>query len=169
MAAPVTDPFGRKITYLRVSVTDRCDLRCVRCMAEDMTFLPRSEILSIEELDRICSASIRLGVRTLRLTGGEPLVRRNITSFLRSFGRHLQSGVLDDLTSRPTVVSSRATPARSGTRACVRSTVASIRSTPHIRGDHALGQARPRPGRHRSGAAIRPPRRAQRGGAQGCQ
>ncbi len=92
------DPFGRKISYLRVSVTDRCDFRCVYCMAEDMTFLPKAEVLSLEELDRLCSAFVRLGVRKLRLTGGEPLVRRNIMSLFRGLGRHLQTGALDELT-----------------------------------------------------------------------
>ncbi len=92
------DPFGRPISYLRVSVTDRCDFRCVYCMSEDMTFLPKSEILSLEELDRVCSAFVRLGVRKLRLTGGEPLVRRNIMSLVRSLGRHRDTGALDELT-----------------------------------------------------------------------
>src|SRR4051812_8001404 len=92
------DPFGRSISYLRVSVTDRCDFRCVYCMAEDMEFLPKTEILTLEELDRLCSAFIRLGVRKLRLTGGEPLVRRNIMSLFRALGRHLRSGSLDELT-----------------------------------------------------------------------
>jgi cyclic pyranopterin phosphate synthase len=92
------DPFGRAITYLRVSVTDRCDFRCVYCMAEDMTFLPKSEILSLEELDRLCSAFVRMGVRKLRMTGGEPLVRRNIMWLFRRLGRHLDSGDLDELT-----------------------------------------------------------------------
>ncbi|MDX1711682.1 MAG: GTP 3',8-cyclase MoaA [Rhodovibrionaceae bacterium] len=92
------DPFGRPITYLRVSVTDRCDFRCVYCMAEDMTFLPKSEILSLEELDRLCSAFVRLGVRKLRMTGGEPLVRRNIMWLFRRLGRHLDAGALDELT-----------------------------------------------------------------------
>jgi cyclic pyranopterin phosphate synthase len=92
------DPFGRHISYLRVSVTDRCDFRCVYCMAEDMTFLPKSEVLTLEELDRLCSAFIRLGVRKLRLTGGEPLVRRNILSLFRALGRHLDTGALDELT-----------------------------------------------------------------------
>jgi GTP 3',8-cyclase len=92
------DPFGRHISYLRVSVTDRCDFRCVYCMAEDMTFLPKAEVLSLEELDRLCTAFVRKGVRKLRLTGGEPLVRRNILSLVRSLGRHLQSGILDELT-----------------------------------------------------------------------
>lgn len=92
------DPFGRAITYLRVSVTDRCDFRCVYCMAEDMTFLPKAEILSLEELDRVCSAFVRQGVRKLRLTGGEPLVRRDIMKLFRSLSRHLDSGALDELT-----------------------------------------------------------------------
>jgi cyclic pyranopterin phosphate synthase len=95
---PVIDPFGRAITYLRVSVTDRCDFRCVYCMAEDMTFLPKAEILSLEELDRLCSAFIRLGVRKLRLTGGEPLVRKNVMSLVRALSRHLGTGALDELT-----------------------------------------------------------------------
>ena len=92
------DPYGRTITYLRVSVTDRCDFRCVYCMAEDMTFLPKSEILSLEELDRVCSAFVGLGVRKLRLTGGEPLVRRDIMTLFKSLGRHLTTGALDELT-----------------------------------------------------------------------
>ncbi|NIR29118.1 MAG: radical SAM protein, partial [Gammaproteobacteria bacterium] len=92
------DPFGRSITYLRVSVTDRCDFRCVYCMAEDMTFLPKSEILTLEELDRVCSAFVRKGVSKLRLTGGEPLVRRNVMSLFRSLSRHLESGALKELT-----------------------------------------------------------------------
>ena len=92
------DPFGRHISYLRVSVTDRCDFRCVYCMAEDMTFLPKVDILSLEELDRLCGAFIRKGVKKLRLTGGEPLVRRNIMSLFRSLGRHLETGALSELT-----------------------------------------------------------------------
>jgi len=92
------DPFGRHISYLRVSVTDRCDFRCVYCMSEDMSFLPKAEVLTLEELDRVCSAFVRLGVRKLRLTGGEPLVRRNIMSLFHGLGRHLTSGALDELT-----------------------------------------------------------------------
>ncbi|MEA2754632.1 MAG: 3,8-cyclase [Aliidongia sp.] len=92
------DPFGRTISYLRVSVTDRCDFRCVYCMSEDMSFLPKAEILSLEELDRLCAAFVRLGVRKLRLTGGEPLVRRNILWLIERLGRHLASGALDELT-----------------------------------------------------------------------
>jgi cyclic pyranopterin phosphate synthase len=92
------DPFGRKISYLRVSVTDRCDFRCTYCLAEDMTFLPKAELLTLEELDRLCSAFVAKGVRKLRITGGEPLVRRNVLSLFRSLGRHLQSGALDEIT-----------------------------------------------------------------------
>ncbi len=92
------DPFGRSISYLRVSVTDRCDLRCFYCMSEDMTFLPKSDLLTLEELDRLCSAFIAKGVRKLRLTGGEPLVRRNVMSLVQSLSRHLDTGALDELT-----------------------------------------------------------------------
>lgn len=94
----MTDPFGRSISYLRVSVTDRCDLRCFYCMSEDMTFLPKSDLLTLEELDRLCSAFIAKGVRKLRLTGGEPLVRRNVMSLVHSLSRHLESGALNELT-----------------------------------------------------------------------
>ncbi len=96
--APLVDPFGRAITYVRVSVTDRCDFRCVYCMAEDMTFLPKRDVLSLEELDRLCSAFVARGVRKLRLTGGEPLVRKNVMTLVRSLSRHLRSDALDELT-----------------------------------------------------------------------
>ncbi|MGK9050806.1 GTP 3',8-cyclase MoaA [Neorhizobium petrolearium] len=92
------DPFGRAVTYLRVSVTDRCDFRCTYCMAENMTFLPKKDLLTLEELNRLCSAFIAKGVRKLRLTGGEPLVRKNIMFLVRELGRHVQSGALDELT-----------------------------------------------------------------------
>ena len=92
------DPFGRTVNYLRVSVTDRCDFRCVYCMAEEMTFLPKAELLTLEELDRVCSAFVRHGVRKLRLTGGEPLVRKNVMSLIEGLSRHLDSGALDELT-----------------------------------------------------------------------
>lgn len=92
------DPFGRHISYLRVSVTDRCDFRCVYCMAEEMTFLPKSEVLTLEELDRLCSAFVRHGVKKLRITGGEPLVRKNVMSLFESLSRHLKSGALEELT-----------------------------------------------------------------------
>ena len=98
MTAPLIDPFLRPIRYLRVSVTDRCDFRCVYCMAEHMSFLAKRELLTLEELDRLCSAFVGLGVRKLRVTGGEPLVRRDILTFFRAMGRHLDSGALDELT-----------------------------------------------------------------------
>ncbi len=98
MTRDLIDPFGRHVSYLRVSVTDRCDFRCVYCMAEDMTFLPKAEVLSLEEMERVCSAFIERGVRKLRMTGGEPLVRRNIMWLFRSLSRHLESGALDELT-----------------------------------------------------------------------
>jgi cyclic pyranopterin phosphate synthase len=96
--SPLVDKFGRAITYLRVSVTDRCDFRCVYCMAENMTFLPKRDLLSLEELDRLCSAFVARGVTKLRLTGGEPLVRRDIMLLFRSLSRHLASGALEELT-----------------------------------------------------------------------
>lgn len=92
------DPFDRAITYLRVSVTDRCDFRCTYCMLEDTVFLQRKDVLSLEELDRACAAFIRKGVRKIRITGGEPLVRRNILSLFRSLGKYLKTGGLDELT-----------------------------------------------------------------------
>ncbi|VVT19762.1 GTP 3',8-cyclase [Rhizobium sp. EC-SD404] len=95
---PMIDPFGRSITYLRVSVTDRCDFRCTYCMAENMTFLPKKDLLSLEELDRLCTVFIEKGVRRLRLTGGEPLVRKNIMHLIRDLSRHLKSGALEELT-----------------------------------------------------------------------
>src|SRR6201984_2694996 len=98
LSQPMIDPLGRTISYLRVSVTDRCDLRCFYCMSEDMTFLPKADLLTLEELDRLCSAFIAKGVRKLRLTGGEPLVRRNVMSLVRSLSRHLKSGALNELT-----------------------------------------------------------------------
>jgi cyclic pyranopterin phosphate synthase len=96
--APLIDPFARAIEYLRVSVTDRCDFRCVYCMSENMTFLPKAELLSLEELDRLSSAFIRLGVKKLRITGGEPLVRKNILAYFGAMARHLESGALEELT-----------------------------------------------------------------------
>lgn len=92
------DPFDREINYLRVSVTDRCDFRCVYCMAENMSFLPKSNLLTLEELDRLCSIFVKRGIRKLRITGGEPLVRRNIMWLFKQLSRHLQTGILDELT-----------------------------------------------------------------------
>lgn len=92
------DPFARSIDYLRVSVTDRCDFRCVYCMSENMSFLPKKELLTLEELDRLCSTFVKLGVKKLRITGGEPLVRRGIMTFFESMSRHLETGDLRELT-----------------------------------------------------------------------
>jgi GTP 3',8-cyclase len=97
-APALVDPFGRHVTYLRVSVTDRCDFRCSYCMSEHMTFLPKKDLLTLEELDRLCSAFVAKGVRKLRITGGEPLVRKNILWLFRALSRHLGTGALDELT-----------------------------------------------------------------------
>lgn len=94
----LTDPFGRDVTYLRVSVTDRCDFRCFYCMSEHMTFLPKADLLSLEELERVCSAFVGLGVRKLRITGGEPLVRRGIMTLFQNLSQHLETGALEELT-----------------------------------------------------------------------
>jgi pyruvate-formate lyase-activating enzyme len=97
-AAPLVDGFGRKVSYLRLSVTDRCDLRCVYCMAEQMIFLPKAELLTLEELDRVATAFVALGTRKLRITGGEPLVRKGVMDLIRSLGRHLATGTLEEIT-----------------------------------------------------------------------
>ena len=94
----LVDPFGRAVSYLRVSVTDRCDLRCTYCMSENMVFLPKADVLSLEELDRLCQVFIARGTRKIRLTGGEPLVRKGIMTLIGSLARHLDAGVLDELT-----------------------------------------------------------------------
>ena len=98
MTPKLIDPFARAISYLRVSVTDRCDFRCQYCMTENMTFLPKADLLSLEELDRMCSTFIRMGVEKLRITGGEPLVRKGIMTFFQAMQRHLESGALKELT-----------------------------------------------------------------------
>ncbi len=97
-AAPLVDPFGRAISYIRVSVTDRCDFRCVYCMSEDMNFLPKGDLLTLEELDRLCTAFVTRGTKKIRITGGEPLVRRGIMTLFRSLSRHLDSGALEEVT-----------------------------------------------------------------------
>jgi GTP 3',8-cyclase len=97
-ASQMQDPFGRFISYLRVSVTDRCDFRCVYCMSENMTFLPKQDLLTLEELDRVCSVFVEKGVKKLRITGGEPLVRRDIMQFFKGMSRHLVTGALEELT-----------------------------------------------------------------------
>ena len=141
----LVDPFGRAITYVRVSVTDRCDFRCVYCMAEDMTFLPKKDVLSLEELDRLCSAFVARGVRKLRLTGGEPLVRKTSWRSFDSLSRHLAlrrarraDADHQRLAARPL------SPASSPTAACGGSTSRSIRSIRKIQGHHALGRSRTR-------------------------
>ena len=96
--SPLVDPFGRHIDYIRVSVTDRCDFRCVYCMAETMQFLPKNDLLSLEELDRLCGAFVARGTKKIRLTGGEPLVRRDLMQLIRGLSRHLDSGDLQELT-----------------------------------------------------------------------
>ena len=124
----VIDPFGRAISYVRVSVTDRCDFRCVYCMAEDMTFLPKAELLTLEELDRLCTAFVGLGVRKIRLTGGEPLVRRNVMWLVEQLGRHVAqrgAGRADAHHQRQPARPLRRRPGRG--RACAGST---SRSTP---------------------------------------
>jgi GTP 3',8-cyclase len=98
IVGPMVDPFGRHVTYLRVSVTDRCDFRCVYCMSEHMTFLPKKDLLTLEELDRLCSVFIARGVKKIRITGGEPLVRKNIIWLFHALSRHLRSGALGELT-----------------------------------------------------------------------
>jgi len=97
-AAPLTDPFGRRISYVRVSVTDRCDMRCVYCMSEDMNFLPKRDLLTLGELDRLCTAFVSRGVSKIRITGGEPLVRRDIIRLFQNLSRHIHSGALNELT-----------------------------------------------------------------------
>jgi len=113
------DPFGRTITYLRVSVTDRCDFRCVYCMAEHMSFLPKSELLTLEELERLCAIFVRKGVQRLRITGGEPLVRRNVIGLFERLGARLGTNGFKELTLT-TNGSQLATHARALAAACVR-------------------------------------------------
>ncbi len=166
--SPLIDPFARAITYLRVSVTDRCDFRCVYCMAEDMTFLPKKDVLSLEELDRLCSAFVARGVRKLRLTGGEPLVRKNIMSLVRSLSRHLRSGDLDELTLT-TNGSQLARYATELVDAGVKRINVSVDTLDPVEvpRDHPLGRPAEGAGRHRGGARRGPSRQDQRGGAQG--
>ena len=115
VTVPLADRFGRTISYVRVSVTDRCDMRCVYCMSEDMNFLPKRDLLTLEELDRLCTALIGRGVRKLRMTGGEPLVRRNIMLLFHALGRHIEFGRARRIDPHDKRVPARA--ARKGTRA----------------------------------------------------
>jgi cyclic pyranopterin phosphate synthase len=134
--APMIDPFGRAVTYLRVSVTDRCDFRCTYCMSEHMTFLPKKDLLTLEELNRLCSAFIAKGVRKIRLTGGEPLVRKNIMQLVGDLGQHVGNGTLDELTLT--------TNGNCTIPACVVSTFHSIRSTPRSFARSPAGATSPR-------------------------
>ena len=144
-SAPMIDPFGRHVTYLRVSVTDRCDFRCVYCMSEHMTFLPKKDLLSLEELDRLCSAFVARGVRKLRITGGEPLVRKNIMWLFKALGRHLETGALEELTLTTNGSQlARSMPASSRRCGVRRINVSLDTLDPdQVQGDHALGRSRP--------------------------
>ena len=167
---PLIDPFARAITYLRVSVTDRCDFRCVYCMSENMTFLPKADLLTLEELDRLCSAFVARGVRKLRLTGGEPLVRRGIMTLFGSLSRHLATGDLDELTLT-TNGSQLPKYARelADLRRQAHQRLARHARCGQIPRHHALGRARQGARRHRRRAGRRPARQDQRGRAQGRQ
>ena len=162
----MTDPFGRTIRYLRVSVTDRCDLRCFYCMSEDMTFLPKADLLTLEELDRLCSAFIAKGVRKIRLTGGEPLVRRNVMSLVRSLSRHLGSGALNELTLTTNGSQLARFAGELRDYGFAASTSRWIRSIRQIPRHHPLGRSRQGAGRHRSRASGGACREDQRGGAE---
>ncbi len=164
------DPFARAITYLRVSVTDRCDFRCVYCMSEHMEFLPKAELLTLEELDRLCSAFVGLGVEKLRITGGEPLVRKGIMTFFRAMSRHLATGALQgadaDHQRQP------APPLRGRARRLRRppgQRLARHARRGEVRPHHPLGPPRPGDGRHRRRRRGRAPGQDQHRGAQGRQ
>ena len=153
--APLIDPFQRAITYLRVSVTDRCDFRCVYCMSENMAFLPKPDLLTLEELDRLCSAFVARGVRKLRLTGGEPLVRRGIMTLVRSLSRHLGDG-LDELTLTTNGSQLPKYAARAGgLRRQAHQRLARHARSRQVPRHHALGRARQGAGRHRRRAERR--------------
>ena len=157
------DPFGRHVRYLRVSVTDRCDLRCVYCMAEEMTFLPKAELLSLEELDRLCSAFVRAGVRKLRITGGEPLVRRDIMTLFRALSRHLDAGALDELTltTNGTRLAHHAARSRRLRRAAGQR-LARHAGSGQVPGDHPHRRPVQGAGRHRGRGRSRPAGQDQR-------
>ena len=158
--APLVDPFQRAITYLRVSVTDRCDFRCVYCMSENMAFLPKQDLLTLEELDRLCSAFVARGVRKLRLTGGEPLVRRGIMTLVRSLSRHLGDG-LDELTLTTNGSQLPKYAAELADCGVKRINVSLDTLDPRqVPRDHALGRARQGDGRHRR-RAERPASRSR--------
>ena len=168
--APLIDPFARAITYLRVSVTDRCDFRCVYCMSEHMSFLPKADLLTLEELDRLCSAFVAKGVRKLRLTGGEPLVRRGIMTLFSSLSRHLKTGALDELTL--TTNGSQLGKYAAELKGCgvERINVSLDTLDPDkFRAITRWGDLEQGAGRHRRRAGRRPQGQDQRGRAQGRQ
>ena len=143
------DPFARPISYLRVSVTDRCDFRCTYCMAEHMQFLPKKDLLTLEELDRLCSTFIRLGVEKLRITGGEPLVRRDIMTFFKTISRHLETGALKELTLTTNGSQLARVRGRSGRhRHPPGQCLARHARCGEVPGDHPLGAAAAGDGRH---------------------
>ena len=163
----MVDPYGRTISYLRVSVTDRCDLRCFYCMSEDMTFLPKMDLLTLEELDRLCSAFIAKGVRKLRLTGGEPLVRRNVMSLFRSLSRHLGTGALNELTLTTNGSQlARFAAETEGLRCTAHQRVARYARSSQVSRDHALGRHPEGHGWHRRGTSRGPRRQNQCGRAR---
>ena len=167
---PLVDPFARAITYLRVSVTDRCDFRCVYCMSENMSFLPKADLLTLEELDRLCSAFVDRGVKKLRLTGGEPLVRRGIMTLIGSLSRHLATGALEELTLTTNGSQLPKYAAELAGFGIKRINVSLDTLDPEkFRARHALGRPRQGSGRHRRGASCRPACLDQRGRAQGRQ
>ncbi len=168
MTAPLVDPFARAISYLRVSVTDRCDFRCVYCMSENMTFLPKADLLTLEELDRLCSTFVRLGVQKLRITGGEPLVRKGILTFFEAMSRHLDTGALKELTLTTNGSQLRKYAAElAGCRRAADQCLARHAGRGEVRPDHPLGPPAAGAGRDRGGARGRAARQDQRGRAEG--
>ena len=168
--APMIDPFGRHVTYLRVSVTDRCDFRCVYCMAEDMTFLPKKDLLSLEELDRVCSAFIEKGVKKLRLTGGEPLVRKGIMTLVESLGRHLALGRAGGTDAHHQRQPARETCRRTrGPWREAHQRLGRYAGRREVQGHHPLGRPRQGEGGHPRRAGGRAPDQDQCRGAQGRQ
>jgi GTP 3',8-cyclase len=167
---PLIDPFARAISYLRVSVTDRCDFRCTYCMSEHMTFLPKADLLSLEELDRLCSTFVRLGVQKLRITGGEPLVRKGILTFFEAMSRHLQTGALKELTLT-TNGSQLAKFAQPLADLGVRRVNVSLDTLDPAKftADHPLGPPAPGAGRDRGRQGRRAPRQDQRRRAERLQ
>ena len=164
------DPFARAITYLRVSVTDRCDFRCVYCMSEHMEFLPKAELLTLEELDRLCSAFIGLGVEKLRITGGEPLVRKGIMTFFRAMSRHLETGALKELTLTTNGSQLRRFAAELADCGVRRVNVSlDTLDAEEVRAHHPLGPLRAGARRHRRRRRGRPQGQDQHRGAQGRQ